>query len=209
MTRRFHDECWWKRGWSSQRLCGHDMYSWALKPSHSMKTCVLSNHVKFRRIHAQVEGMSTLSPFTTQGVMSMDNGIGDVLVGRCSMTFQDSFDKDSLDGNGELWQWDYMMNINKNVDNLKDYVGMTCILEPWNPPTPWRHVSYLTILNLDAYRHKFKEFQSWPLSLLNVRHRWIIALVMGLLEDVPWHFKRVSTKIPLMKMLNDDNETAY
>ena len=42
-----------------------------------------------------------LSPFTTQRAMPVDNGIGDGLVGRRSMTFQDSFDKDSLDGNGE------------------------------------------------------------------------------------------------------------
>jgi hypothetical protein len=32
----------------------------------------------------------------------MDNGIGDgIVIGRDSMTFQESFDKDSLDGNGE------------------------------------------------------------------------------------------------------------
>ena len=67
-----------------------------------MKACVLSNHVKFQRIHAQVEGISTLAPFTTQRVTSMDNGIGDGLViGRCSMTFQDIFDNDSVDGNDE------------------------------------------------------------------------------------------------------------
>jgi hypothetical protein len=29
---------------------------------------------------------------------SVDNGIGDGLVGRRSMTFQESFDKDSIDG---------------------------------------------------------------------------------------------------------------
>jgi len=66
-----------------------------------MKTCVLSNHVKFQCIHAQFEGISTFSPFTAQRAMSVDNGIGDGLVGRCSMTFQESFDKDSIDGNGE------------------------------------------------------------------------------------------------------------
>ena len=77
------------------------MYSQALKPSHSVKACVLSNHVKFQCIHAQVEEISTLSPFTTQRVTSVYNGIGDGLVERRSMTFQDSFDKDSLDGNGE------------------------------------------------------------------------------------------------------------
>ena len=41
-------------------------------------------------------------PFTAQCTTSVDNGIGDGLViGRRSMTFQEIFDKDSLDGNGE------------------------------------------------------------------------------------------------------------
>ena len=71
------------------------------KPSHTVKACVLSIHVKFRLIKAQVEGISKLVPFTAQRATSMDNGIGDGLVGRHSMTLQDSFDKDSLDGNGE------------------------------------------------------------------------------------------------------------
>ena len=108
------------------------------------------------------------------------------------------------DDNQTTW-WTLM----KNVDYLKDYVGTACIIEPWNPPTTWRNVSYLTMSNFDAYRDKLKEFQRWPLSLLNVRHRWIMALVMGLMEDIPWHFKRVSTNIPLTGMSNDDNETAY
>ena len=64
-----------------------------------------------------------------------------------------------------------MMNIDENVDDLKDYADMTCILEPRNPPTLSRHVSYLTMSNFEAHRHKLKEFQSWPLSLLNVRRR--------------------------------------
>jgi hypothetical protein len=66
-----------------------------------MKACVLSNHVKFRHIQAHVQGISMLAPFTTQRLMSVDNGIGYGLVGRCCMTFQESFDKDSIDGNGE------------------------------------------------------------------------------------------------------------
>jgi hypothetical protein len=32
----------------------------------------------------------------------VDNGIGDGIVERRSMTFQESFDKDFVDGNGEL-----------------------------------------------------------------------------------------------------------
>ena len=109
------------------------------------------------------------------------------------------------DDNETTW-WTLM----KNMDNLKDYVGTTCILEPWNPLTPWRHVSYLTMSKFDTYKNKLKEFQRWPLSLFNVRCRWIMALVMGLkLEDFPWHFKRVLTKTLLMGMANDDNETTW
>jgi hypothetical protein len=66
-----------------------------------MKACVLSNHVKFRRILAQVEGISMLAPFTAQHTTLADNNIGDGIVGRRSMTFQESFNKDSVDGNGE------------------------------------------------------------------------------------------------------------
>ena len=244
MIMRLHDECWWKCG-RSQRLCRHDMHPWALKPSHIVKACVLSNHVNFRRIQAQVEGILTFSPFPTQRATSMDTGIGDRLVigrrsmtfqecfehwpdsplnmqnwwimalvvgflnGWLSMTFQESFDKDSIDGNGEWRQWDYMMNIDENMDDLKHHVGTTCILEPWNPPTPWKHVSYLTMSNFDAYTHKLKEFQRWPLSLLNVQCRWIMASVMSLLEDVPWHFKRGSTKLSLIGMASDYNEIAW
>ena len=149
-----------------------------------------------------------LAPFTAQHVTSMDNGISDGLVGRCSVTFQESFNKDFVHGNGK-WYWDCMMSIDENVDDIKHYAWMTCILEPWNHPTPWRHVFYLTMSNFDTYRHKFKEFKHWPLSLLNVRRWWIMELVMGLLEDVPWHFKRVLTKTLLMGMANDDNETAW
>ena len=177
---RLHDECWWKCVWS-QTLCGHDMQPWALKPSHTVKVCGLCNHVKFRHIQAHVKGISTLVPFTAQCVTSVDDGIGDGLViGRRSMAFQEIFDKDSLDGNGKWWQWDCMMNVDENVDDLKDYAGTTCILDPQNPPTAWRHVSYLVMSNFDAYMHKLKEFQHWPHSLLNVQRRWIMALVMGL-----------------------------
>ena len=130
-------------------------------------------------------------------------------IGRCFMTFQESFEKDSVDGNGEWWQCDDMMNIDEKVDDLKDYACTTCILEPWNPPIAWRHVSYLSMSNFDAYTDYLKEFQCWTHSLLNVRCGWIMALVMGLLEDFPWHFKWVSTKIPFIGMENDDNETAW
>ena len=66
-----------------------------------MKACVLSNHVKFGCIQEQVEGISMLALFTSQHVMLVDNGIGDGLDGRCSMTFQESFNKDFVVGNGE------------------------------------------------------------------------------------------------------------
>ena len=148
------------------------------------------------------------SPLNVQcpWIMALEVGF---LIGRHSMTFQESFDKDSIDGNGKWRQWDYMMNVDENMDDLKHYAGTTCMLEPWNPPTLWRYMSYLTMPNFDAYRHKSKEFQHWPLSLLNVRHWWIMALVMGFLEDVPWHFKRVLMKILLMGMSNDYNEIAW
>ena len=42
-----------------------------------------------------------LSPFTAQRATSVDHSIGDGLVGILSMTFQESFDKDSIDGNDE------------------------------------------------------------------------------------------------------------
>ena len=48
---------------------------------------------------AQVEGISMLAPFTTQRATSVDNEISDGLVGRHSMTFQESFKKDFVDGN--------------------------------------------------------------------------------------------------------------
>ena len=52
-------------------------------------------------MQAQVEGISTLDPFTAQHVTPVDHGIGDGLVGRHSMTFLECFDKDSTDGNGK------------------------------------------------------------------------------------------------------------
>ena len=43
-----------------------------------------------------------LAPYTTQHATLVDNGIGDGLVsGRLSMTFQERFNKDSIDGNGK------------------------------------------------------------------------------------------------------------
>ena len=49
-----------------------------------------------------------------------------------------------------------MMNVYANVDDLKDYVGTSYILEYLNPPIPSRHVSSVTMSNFDAYRHIFK-----------------------------------------------------
>ena len=66
-----------------------------------MKECVLSNHVRFQSIQSQVEGISMLAPFTTQRATSVDHGIGDGLVGRHSMSFQERFDKYSIVGNDE------------------------------------------------------------------------------------------------------------
>ena len=109
------------------------------------------------------------SPLSMQGRWIMALVVG-FLNGWHSMTFQESFDQYSVDGNGEWWQQDCMMNVDENVDDLvKDYAGKTCILEPWNPPTVWRHVSYLTMSNFVAYRHKLKEFEHWPHSSLSMQ----------------------------------------
>ena len=72
----------------------------------------------FNAYRDKLEGISTLALFTAQRATSVDNGIDDGLVGRHSMTFQESFDKDFVDGNGELRQRDCMMNIDENVDDL-------------------------------------------------------------------------------------------
>ena len=123
MTMRLHDECWCKHG-RSQWLCRNIEHPRGLKPSHTVKKCFLSNHAKFQCIQAQFGGISTLAPFTAQCATSVDHGIGDGIVGIPSITFQESFDKYSIDGNGNWWQWDYMMNIDENVDDLKDYMRM-------------------------------------------------------------------------------------
>ena len=115
-----------------------------------------------------------VGPIHCQHAMLVDNGIGDGIVGRHSMTLQESFDEDSLDGNSEWWQSDYMMNIDENVDNLKDYASTTCILEPWNPPTLWRHVSYQTVSNFNAYMHSWRNFNVSPIhcSTCNINGYW-------------------------------------
>jgi hypothetical protein len=41
------------------------------------------------------------APFTAQHATLVCNGIGDGFVGRNSMTFQESFEKDFVDRNGE------------------------------------------------------------------------------------------------------------
>ena len=63
-----------------------------------MKACILSNQVKIQHLEAQFEGISTLAPFTTQHAVSVDYDIGDGHVGSF-VTFQQSSDKDSIDGN--------------------------------------------------------------------------------------------------------------
>ena len=42
-----------------------------------------------------------LAPFIAKRAISVHNGISDGLVGIHSMTFQESFDKDFVDGNGK------------------------------------------------------------------------------------------------------------
>ena len=64
-----------------------------------------------------------------------------------------------------------MMNVHANVDNIKDYVGTSYILESLNPPMRSMYVSNLTMSNFDAYRHILKKFQHWPHSLFTMRGR--------------------------------------
>jgi len=97
------------------------------------------------------------------------------------------------------------MNVFTNMDDLKDFVGTSNILESWNPPIPSRHVSSLTMPNCNAYRHILNKFQHWPHSLLTMWGR-CITFVVGEFE-VPWHFKRVPTKILQMETTTFDNET--
>ena len=95
-----------------------------------------------------------------------------------------------------------MMNVDANVDDLKDYVGTSYILESWNPPIPSRHVSSLTMSNFDAYRHILKKFQHWPHSLLTMQGRCMKFVVVEL--EVPWHFKRVPSNILRMETTTFD-----
>jgi hypothetical protein len=94
-----------------------------------------------------------------------------------------------------------IMNVVANMDDLKYYVAGTLnILESWNPPIPWRHVSSLTMSNFDAYRHILKRFQHWPHSLvLTMRGQCMKFMVVEL--EVPWHFKIVPTKILQMETM--------
>jgi hypothetical protein len=163
MTMRLHDERRWKRG-RSQILWRNNMHTWDLKSSHTEKACVLSNHVKFRHMHAQVEGIATLAPFTGQHVASVDNGINDGLIyWKMFVIFQECFEKDSIDGNCKRWQRDRMMNIEDNVDDIKHYACTTCILEPWNPPTLRRHVSCLTMSNSTHIGTSWRDFNIGPI----------------------------------------------
>ena len=146
MTMRLHDERWWKHG-RSQRLCGHAMHLWALKPSHT----------KLKEFEHWPH-----SPLNVQRRWIMALVVG-FLIGWRSMTFQDSFDKYSIYGNREWRQWDYMMNVDENMDDLKHYVSMTCILETWNLPTPWRHVSYLTMSNLTHTSTSWRNLNIGPI----------------------------------------------
>ena len=101
----------------------------------------------------------------------------------CWKTFHDiSIEFRKIFHRWEWWQWDYMMNVDENMDDLKDYAGTTCILDPWNPPISWRHVSYQTMSNFDTYRNKLKEFERWPHSPLSMQGHWIMALVVGFLN---------------------------
>jgi hypothetical protein len=75
-----------------------------------------------------------------------------------------------------------IMNLDVNMDDLKDYVGKLDILESLNPPILPRQVSSLPMSNFDAYMHNLKKFQRWPHSLLTMRGRCKMTYVMGVLE---------------------------
>ena len=62
-----------------------------------------------------------------------------------------------------------MMNVDGNVDDIKDYVGTSDILESSNPPILSRHVYILTMSNFNAYNHSLKKSQCCPHSLFIVR----------------------------------------
>ena len=108
------------------------------------------------------------------------------------------------DGNDEWWQWDIECWCKHEISQI--LCGTSNILKSWNPPIPSRQLSSLTMSNFNAYGNKLKKFQCWPHSLLTVWGRWK-TFVMGVLE-VPWHFKRVLTKILQLEMTNDDNDTS-
>jgi predicted membrane protein len=75
-----------------------------------------------------------------------------------------------------------MMNVDANLDDLKDYVGTSIyILKSLNPPILSMHVSNLIMSNFDAYMHRLKKFQCWPHSLLNM-WGWCMTFFMGVLE---------------------------
>jgi len=95
------------------------------------------------------------------------------------------------------------------VDDVKDYVGTSYILESWNPPIPSRHVSSLTMPNFDAYKHILNKFQRWTHSIvLTMRGHCMTFVVVEL--EVPWNFKRVPTKILRMETTKfDKHETPY
>jgi hypothetical protein len=59
-----------------------------------------------------------------------------------------------------------MMNVDANMDDLKDYVGTSRILESQIPRIQSRNVSSLTMSNLGAYMHGLNKFKRWPHSLL-------------------------------------------
>ena len=45
------------------------------------------------------------------------------------------------------------MKVHENMEDVKDYAGMSDILEYLNPNISSRHVSHLTMSNFDTYMH--------------------------------------------------------
>jgi len=185
-----HDEHWWKHG-RYQILCGEIKYAWVLKPSHTIKACVYSNHVKFWHIQTQIEEISTLATFTGHYVGPVHE-ICDGCIGS-SLTFQENLNKDSKYGNDEWWQWD--IHYERWCKHGQSQILCGNIRHPW-VLKPSQNVKAFVLSNYIKFwriQEKFEEIYTLDHSLLIV-WGWWITFVMGGLE-VPWHFKRVLTKL--------------
>ena len=86
-----------------------------------------------------------------------------------------------------------IINVDENMDDLKDYVGTSNILESWNPPILSRHVSSLTMSNFDAYMHSLKKFHVGPIhcSLCEVDEKWHWWWVYWKCHDISRELRKI------------------